>query len=152
MARAKLTGDTSRVIVDRAEFVRAALFPERVDLVAVFRQGEDQRSIDLSALADDIEVEFVAAAGASASYRGIGGLIEGWRDWLEPWTSYEVVPEEQIEVGEQVVVLATLSGQTKHDRVTIEQPAAVVVSVEGDKISRLEFHLDREQALESARR
>jgi hypothetical protein len=49
-------------------------------------------------------------------------------------------------------MLVRLRGATRHENVVIEQPAAVIYTLEGGKVVRLAFHLDRRQALEEAGR
>jgi ketosteroid isomerase-like protein len=78
--------------------------------------------------------------------------VEGWREWLSAWSQYEAHVEEYVDGGDHVVMLVRLRGETRHDHVVIEQPAAVVYTLEGGKVVRLAFHLDRRQALEEAGR
>jgi ketosteroid isomerase-like protein len=135
---------------ENVELVRAALFGADVDLVPLARAGNLDRAIDAAAFAPDVEVFFATPSGPLTPYRGLDGLVAGWRDWLIPWTSYAVDIEELVDAGERVVALGTLRGRTQHDGVEVQQPGAAVATVSDGKIVRLEFHLDHRGALESA--
>ena len=136
--------------LENLELVRVALFREDLDLVQLVGSGNFEAAVDPSAFDPEVEIAFATPGGPQTEYRGFAGLIDGWRDWLGPWASYEVSVEELIDAGERVVALAVLRGQTLRDCVQIEQPGAAVVTVSAGKISRVEFHLDRREALESA--
>jgi ketosteroid isomerase-like protein len=132
------------------ELVRRALFAEPVDLVRLF-EGEDFRSaFDVSVFSPEVAVVFATPAGPPAEYEGVQGLVDGWREWLAPWASYEVHVQDIRDAGECVLALAILSGETRHGGVRIEQPAAAVVTLTDERIARIEFHLDRREAMESA--
>jgi len=96
---------------ENVALVRTAMLPELV------------KTLDPDALSPDIEVAFATLSGPVAEYRGLTGFPDGWRDWLMPWTSYEVQIDEMRDAGERVVALVTLSGRTSHDGVEIKQPA-----------------------------
>jgi SnoaL-like domain len=133
---------------ETVELVRSALFPLGVDLVSLTKSGELLEFIDPTAIAPDLAVAFATPAGPMTEYRGAGRLHSS--DWMIPWASYQVDVDEMLDAGDRVVALVTLSGQTLHDAVRIEQPGAAVFTVAGGKIVRVEFHLDQREALESA--
>jgi ketosteroid isomerase-like protein len=136
---------------ENVELVRAALgASSKFDMLALFTGDEPLPSLDLSVLADDVEVLYVPALDPQ-SVKGLDGLVETWREWLSAWSRYDAEVEEYIDAGDDVVALVRLRGETRHDGVTIEQPAAVVYTIEAGKVVRLAFHLDRRTALEEAR-
>ncbi len=53
------------------------------------------------------------------------------------------------EVGENVLTLVNQVGTTRHG-VEVEQPSAAVWKFRDGLLARVEFHLDRERARESA--
>jgi ketosteroid isomerase-like protein len=132
------------------ELIRASMFPVGVDLVTLTRTGELMNHLNREAVTPDTEVAFATPAAGFTEYRGLEGFLEGWADWMMPWASYEVDLEELVDGGERVLALVTLRGQTAHDRVRIEQPGAAVFTVRDGKITRVEFHLDRREALAAA--
>lgn len=132
------------------ELVRNALFRSPLDLVAVFVEGQFTELFDPDLFHPDLEVAFAQPSGPPTEYLGVQGLIEGWRDWLTPWATYGVEVDEYIDAGDIVVSLATLRGTTERDGVEIAQPAASLATVLDGRIKRLEFHLDRREALAAA--
>jgi ketosteroid isomerase-like protein len=145
-----LTGNTAGVSVENVELVRSAMFPGRLDLVALFTGGELGDAIDVSAFIPDAEIVFATRSGPPSEYRGMEGLVEGWRDWLAPWSRYELEVEGMLDGGDKVVADALLRGETRRGGVEIEQKAAAVMTVADGKIVRVEFHLDRREAREAA--
>jgi ketosteroid isomerase-like protein len=135
---------------DNVELVRAAMFQEGVDLARLTKTGNLADTLNVTAMAPDMEVAFITPAVGATEYRGLDGFLEGWADWMDPWASFEVITEEFLDGGERVVVLVTLTGQTEHDGVRIEQLAAAVFTVSDGLIRRVEFHLDRREALAAA--
>jgi ketosteroid isomerase-like protein len=132
-----------------------ALFPEpTVDVLERFAGSAPPEDMDLDVIADDAEIVFVGLEPGlvDGTYAGPAGLVEGWRDWLAPWSRFEAVFEEFIELEDEVVTLVRLRGATKHDGVVIEQPGAAVWTIDKGKVVRLAFHLDRRSALESVGR
>jgi ketosteroid isomerase-like protein len=135
---------------ENIELARNALFRDTIDLVALSFSGDFERAVEPSAFSPDVVVIFVTPSGPRTEYRGLGGLVAGWRDWLAPWASYEVEVKEMLDAGDRVVALAELRGETRHDGVRVEQPGASVLTIADGKIVRVEFHLDQREALESA--
>lgn len=136
---------------ENVELVSRAMFgTTNVDLVPLARAGEFAQVVDPTAFAPDAEVFFATPSGPLTGYRGIEGLIAGWRDWLIPWASFMVDTDEVLDAGERVVALGTLRGRTQHDGVEIQQPGAAVVTIADGKIVRVEFHLDHREALAAA--
>jgi ketosteroid isomerase-like protein len=84
------------------------------------------------------------------TYRGVEGLIEGWRDWLEPYSSYELEVEDLIDGGEAIVTLVHVQAITARDGVPVEHRPAAVWTVRDAKVVRVAFYLDRDHALEAA--
>src|SRR4029453_925789 len=74
--------------LENVEFVRAT-WPNQTDVVELVGGSEAPAQLS-AALASDVEVAFIANAPGvpDARYRGMQGLAEGWRDWLEPYESY----------------------------------------------------------------
>jgi ketosteroid isomerase-like protein len=134
---------------ENIDLIRTAMFPDGVDLVSL-PDRDLVKALDPDALSPDIEVAFATPGGPLVEYRGLAGFLEGWRDWLMPWASYQVQIGEMRDAGDRVVALVTLSGRTSHDGVEITQPGAAVFTVSGGKIVRVEFHLDQREALAAA--
>jgi ketosteroid isomerase-like protein len=80
------------------------------------------------------------------SYRGIEGLIEGWRDWLTPWESYRLEVEEFIDAGDQVLELVRVRARTSRHGVDVEHRPAAVWTVEDGVVVAVHFFLERPEA------
>ena len=88
-----------------------------------------------------------AVGGTRAEYSGVDGFVEGWNDWLVVFDSFQIEVGEHIEVGDKVVSLARTRAVPKGTTAAIEGSAAAVFTFDGDRLSRLEFNLDREAVL-----
>jgi ketosteroid isomerase-like protein len=131
-----------------------SIHPTAVDLVEFF--GEDDAAVAAlmawgppDAFADDLEVRFISDSG-EIEYRGVAGFLEGWRDWLEPWSSYRMDVEQILDAGDEVVSVLQVRARTKHDDVAMEHSPGSIWTVQDGKISRVLFFLDRKQALRTA--
>lgn len=117
---------------------------------------DDSVRASLSGLFDpQAEVRFVDVEGgvlgdAVPRARGIEGLREGWREWLEPWDDFRVRFEHVFDAGEgKVLSLAELRGRTG-DGSEISHPGAALIQVREGRVSAIYFYMDREQARRDA--
>jgi ketosteroid isomerase-like protein len=100
---------------------------------------------------DDLMVEMVGDAnGFTGTFAGPEGFIEGWRDFLATFESYENVIQEVIPAGDRIVVTSRQRGTTATGGVKMENDAAGVFTFAEGRLTRAEFHLDREAALRTA--
>jgi hypothetical protein len=101
--------------------------------------------------APDVECAMIASEGMpTVSYRGAEGFRKAWTDWLSGFERISFQLEEAIEFDGGVVVMARQVGTTRFG-VDLEQPSAMVSWLDGEgKLTRAEFHLDRDRALRSA--
>jgi ketosteroid isomerase-like protein len=138
---------------ENVELIKAIL-PEEIDLVKVVANDDPVGVFvgDASMVAPDLEVEFAGTqSGAPAlHYRGLAGLIEGWRDWLIPWDSYRIRFDEFFDAGEKVVVFATVHARTGRHGVAVEHRPAAVWTIRDGKTVAVCFFLERDEALKFA--
>jgi hypothetical protein len=101
--------------------------------------------------APDMECRMVASPGVPAlSFTGSDGLRQAWADWLGGFKGVRFEFEELLQAEESVVLLAKQIGTTRYG-VELEQPSAMVATFgEDGRLQRLEFHLDRAEAMRSA--
>jgi ketosteroid isomerase-like protein len=83
-------------------------------------------------------------------YRGVAGLIEGWRDWLSPYESFRLEVEELIESDEALVTCVRQFGTPVGGGPELDAAGAAVWWLRDGRLVRVEFNLDREAALRSA--
>lgn len=96
----------------------------------------------------DAEVVFRAAGGVEfGPFRGLDGLIAGWREWLSTFASYRIEVEQVFQHGDDVVVLVSQSGRTIHGGVDVpSSPSAAVFAMRDGRVARIAFYLDRTEA------
>jgi ketosteroid isomerase-like protein len=142
------------VSLENVELVRSFL-PDDVDLVEVIRSEDPIVAFigtPTGAVAPGVEVVFEAtsAGGPAPSYRGLEGLVEGWREWLTPWDSYHIHFEDFIDAGDDVVVPATVTARTERHGVEFEHRPSSVWRVRDGTVVAIHFFLERAEALKFA--
>jgi len=100
----------------------------------------------------DPEIEFVIADGpAPGSWKGLSGMMEGWRDFLSAWEGWRGEAEEYRDVdGERVLVLIVGSGRGKASGLAAEQIRARGVNLfylRKGKVAKLVVYFNRDRAL-----
>jgi hypothetical protein len=98
------------------------------------------------------EIEFVIADGpAPASWSGLDGMMEGWRDFLSAWDVWRGEAQEYRDLGGgRLLVLILGSGRGKTSGLDAEQVRAEGVNlfqIRDGKVVRLVVYFDRERAL-----
>jgi hypothetical protein len=88
--------------------------------------------------------------GASAEFVGVDGFVDGWHDWLSAFDSFRIEIEEETERGDEFVAAARMTAIPKGTTATIEGTAEAVFRFDGDRVQRLEFHLERGTAFAAA--
>jgi len=102
----------------------------------------------------DPELEIVRIGpeytGEGVAYRGLAGFLEFWQDWLAPWESFRIETEEYLDADDKVVQLARQVGATEAGGVSVESHGAAVMTFRDGRLTRIEFHLDRDRAMRAA--
>lgn len=118
-------------------------------LVEPWRHG-DFLAVDWA----DPDIEFFFSAGANpdaATYRGLGGMARGFREWLGPWHDFRVEAEEFIDAGDHVLVRTRLRGRGRGSGVEIDSVGYSLFTLRAGKVVRLGLYMsDREQAFTDA--
>jgi ketosteroid isomerase-like protein len=140
---------------ENLELVRSIHPPSGTDLVTLFGEESDASGAlqSLSALVTpDFEAVGgdVGGGGITAGGRGIEGLFAAWRDWLRPWETYWNEVEDFLDAGEdRVVVLTRDHGRLRGSDSEVEAVGASVWAFREGKIARIEFFLNRDEALKA---
>lgn len=101
------------------------------------------------------EVEFrpprqLAGAGiAEPSYRGHAGYMRFMSDWLSAWGTFRFEPQELIDLGDRVVVLAKLAARGGGSGAAVDQSFAGVYDSKDGRIIRQQDYFDPAEALEA---
>jgi ketosteroid isomerase-like protein len=149
--------DTAVVSSENVELGRR--IAERVaadDFVAVLRDDAtfEATMSELRPFAvPDFEVEMLApeyAATEPLVHRGAEGYATVLREWLAPYESFRAEIEEYLDAGDTVVVLVKQVALTTGASVPMEVESAVNMTFREGKMTRIEFHLDRDRALKAA--
>ena len=141
---------------ENVELVRA-LMPDGIDMAEVLK-GDDPGSLlagrPVDAIDPDVQVVFegTQTGGPPVVFDGLGGLLEGWVDWLIPWESYRLDIEEIIDAGDHVVVTAKVTARTERHGVELEHGPAAVWSLRDGRVVAVRFFLERDHAFEFAGR
>jgi ketosteroid isomerase-like protein len=101
----------------------------------------------------DFECVMVASgggAGLRAERRGVGGFLDSWRDWAGAFDRMRIEPERLIETGDRVVELDRMSGTPRGTSAEVVNRVGAVWTFSDGRLSRVEFHLDRAEALRAA--
>lgn len=122
------------------------------DHLALIRSGYDavnRRDFDFAETlaGEDFEVE---VALTNQTYRGKGAVRLAFEDVVDAFGEYQMVVEDMIEVGDQVVVLYRIEASGRGSGVRLVQTAAQVWTVRDGQLLRCKGYLDRRDALEAA--
>lgn len=85
-------------------------------------------------------------------FRGPEAFVEYLAEVTELWDHFEAEAERLIETGDAVVVFFHETGRARHGDLEVQNDTAAVFKVRQGKIVEVRGYLDREEALEAARR
>jgi ketosteroid isomerase-like protein len=124
---------------------------ENLDLVRSIFADWERGDFDSVEWADS-EIEFEIADGpAPGRWIGLGGMVQGWRDFLGAWEVWRGAAEGYRDLGgERVLVLIVGSGRGKTSGLDAEQISARGVNlfyVRNGRVVRLVVYFNRERAL-----
>ncbi len=101
---------------------------------------------------DDLVTVMVSGpTGLRTDFHGPDGFVRAWDDWLSPFDRYESEMLEVVQTTEDKLLVRTLQIATPiGTSVRIENEAAGVVEFDGNRLVRMEFHLDPATARRAA--
>jgi mannose-6-phosphate isomerase-like protein (cupin superfamily)/ketosteroid isomerase-like protein len=100
----------------------------------------------------DPEIEYVIADGPSpGSWKGLAGLTEGARHFVNAWKDFHIKVEQDLELDhERVLVLVRYSGRGRTSGLRLDDTrskGATLFQVRAGKVTRCIQYLDRDRAL-----
>jgi ketosteroid isomerase-like protein len=95
------------------------------------------------------ESVFSGVPGGGKTYTGVEGIRARWLDWLAPWATYRGEIEEAIDLGERVLVPGHAFGCLEGSAAEVKLTTGNVWTVRDGKIARVEFYIDRADALKA---
>ena len=114
--------------------------------------AETLREMIGAAYSPDIELrtlESGVGTGLNEVYRGLDGLVEYLRGWLEPFSEYHVQTLDYIEDGDRVIVPTRQWGIGRASGARVELEVTVSYELRDGKITRVVQYDSVEDALEA---
>ena len=128
------------------------LLPREIDMVQFVRSDGEMPAEVVEHVAPDVEIEFLPPAfGSKLGGEGLAGMIEGWREWLEPYESYVITVEGFEAIGENdMYIPVRVRARTHRDGVVVEHAPAALATMRDGMLVRMRFYLDRDLARDEA--
>jgi ketosteroid isomerase-like protein len=134
------------------EEIQEALLAD--DVVIALDDTADQRVPRLFMQHAEPEFETVMVgpeyAKARLEYTGLAGFVEAWREWTTAFATFRIKIDDMIDAGDNVVSLVRQIATIEEGGPEIETSAAAVWMMREGLLHRVEFHLDRDLALQAA--
>jgi len=124
---------------------------EQLDLVRTIYAAWERDDYSSLAWAHP-EMEYTIADGPSpGSWRGVDGMVSGFREVLAAWEDWRVVANDYLELpGDRVLVSFTCTGRGKTSGVELAQlhvNGATLFELDGDSVARIVQYFEKEHAL-----
>ncbi len=93
-----------------------------------------------------LECMMAGAGGFHADSTGVAGVIAVWADWLSAFEDVGIEVEDLVEASPDCVVdFIRMSGRSSRGGAEMTSEGGAAWFFSGGRLSRVEFHLDREQ-------
>jgi ketosteroid isomerase-like protein len=139
---------------ENVEIVRSTFEPfEGVNLAEIDWSAEVIREALGQAYSPDIRLTTLAirlGLDISDSYRGLDGLVEYLRKWLEPFSEYHVENLDYVDAGECVLVPSRQVGVGSGSGARVELELTTLYEVRDGRITRVHQYDTMAEALEAA--
>jgi len=139
---------------ENVEVVRSTFEPfDGVNLAAIDWSTEVVREALGRAYSPEIELTTLAlplGLDVSDSYRGLDGVVEYVRTWLEPFSEYHVENLDYVDAGECVLVPSRQWGIGTESGARVELELTTLYKVQDGRITRVHQYGTMDEALEAA--
>jgi uncharacterized protein len=127
-----------------------AMSQENVEIVRAIYDEWMRGEMALDRFDPDISMFEAPTLPGAASAVGIDAVRHYIKSFANYWQKIRFEPQEYIEAGDQVVVVARLVGRGKSSGVDVTRTWAYVWTLRGRKALRLQGYADRAEALKAA--
>jgi ketosteroid isomerase-like protein len=145
-----------RMFFDREQALEAADSADNENVTLVRRIFDGFAKGDFAGAVEHYDPDIEWAENRSITgkgvYRGLAGLRDGFLDWLSAWDGYRCEADDLIAAGDCVVASVRGSGTGKLSGAEASDAFFMVFWIRDGKVTRIENHREREQALEAAGR
>ena len=139
---------------ENVEVVRSTFEPfDGVNLAAIDWSAEVIREALGRAYSPDIKLTTLAIRlelDISDSYRGLDGVVEYLRTWLEPFSEYHVENLDYVDAGECVLVPSRQWGVGSGSGARVELELTTLYEVRDGRITRVHQYDTMDEAFEAA--
>jgi ketosteroid isomerase-like protein len=119
------------------------------DGYAAFNRGDADEFMAL--LDPEIEWRMPAGGADTSVYHRYDGIRELLKNTHEVWGEYRAEPEEMIDLGDQVLVLARAIGRGRGSGAEVEAPVAHLWRMRNGRGIPVQMYVHRDEALEAIR-
>jgi ketosteroid isomerase-like protein len=140
---------------ENVEIVRGMLEPfNGIDAAAIDWSANEVRDALGSAYSEDLELRPLASGrtGLDEVYRGVDGLVEYFRTWLEPFSEYHFELLDYLDDGDRVLVPMRGRGVGAASGVPAEIELTTAYELRDGLIERIIQYDSLDEAREAARR
>ena len=121
-----------------------------VDCTAINWDGEAIRGMSEQFWSPDVELRWSMGNPEARVYQGRDGVIQAFREWVEPFSEYYVEPLDFIEQEGRVIVPQRQWGIGSTSGIAVEVEVTYVYEVRDNQIARIDEYDTLEEALEAA--
>ena len=133
---------------ENVEIIRAIWEPFKgVDATEIDWEAEAIREMLVAQYSPEVELRWAATGPESRVYQGRDGLIQAFREWVEPFSEYRAEPLDYIDAGDCVVVPMRQWGIGATSGVPVEIEVTHVYEFQGHQITRLDEYDTLKEAL-----
>jgi hypothetical protein len=111
-----------------------------------FAAGEPVTGL-LDCCTPDIRIDASHRVFNPAVYDGIAGVHASIAETYDSWQDFDPVTDRLIDLGDRVLAIQTISGRGRTTDLEVRGTGALILSVSGAQIERIEIYADVDEAL-----
>jgi ketosteroid isomerase-like protein len=135
---------------ENVEIVRQMWEPFKgLDVRAVDWDNQAVQDMLIPRFSPEVELTWSASWAGEREYRGRDGVIQAFKEWIEPFSEYHAEAQDYIEMGDHVAVPNRQWGTGRESRIPVEIEVTHVYEFRDGLIVRLDESETREAALDA---